>query len=147
MQLAASLFNSGRLAESKDVLQRILQLQPDNGTALNDLAFVLLQTGGDINEAEKLVRRALQTDLNNVHAKDTLGWIYLKQNNPDAAVQVFDGLVKTNAKDPSFHYHLGAALLKKGDRERGRAQLDAALNAKPLPGEEKEIRALLAASN
>jgi hypothetical protein len=39
---------------------------------------------------------------------------------------------------------LGAALYEKGDKQRARAELQAALAAKPTPGDEPKIKELMA---
>src|SRR5262249_24100694 len=144
MALAKAFFKNGRLEDAGDVFRRAAQLRPDDAAVLNDLAFVIVETGGDLNEADKLVRRALQKNANYAGALDTLGWIYLKQNKPDDALQIFTSLAKKTPDDPSLHYHLGAALLKKGEKDKARTELQTALAKKPHPAEEKSIRELLA---
>jgi tetratricopeptide (TPR) repeat protein len=144
MVLATAFYNNGRLGDARDIVSRVVQLQPDNPGALNALAFAITETGGDLNEAQKLIQRALQRDANNSSAKDTLGWIYLKTNRADDALQIFSNLVDKNPEEPSFHYHLGAALAKKGEGSRARAELQIALSKKPQALERKSIETLLA---
>jgi Flp pilus assembly protein TadD len=52
--------------------------------------------------------------------------------------------VKKSPDEPSFHCHLGAALLKKGDKDKARVELQAALDREPRPADEKSIRDMLA---
>jgi tetratricopeptide (TPR) repeat protein len=142
--LAKAFFNNGRLDEFQDVLRRVVRLQPDNAAALNNLAFLIAEVGGDLNEAKELVERALRKNANDSSAQDTLGWIYLKKNMTDDALQIFTRLIKTNPDEPSFRYHLGAALLKKGEKEKARNELRAALDKKPQLAERDTILGLLA---
>jgi tetratricopeptide (TPR) repeat protein len=145
--LSAALFNNGRLEESRNVLRQVVKVQSDNAGALNNLAYLITETGGDLDEAQNLVQRALRKNANDPFAQDTLGWIYLKKNMTEDALQIFANLVKKSPDDPSFRYHLGSALLKKGDREKARAELELALERKPRPSEEKSIRGLLTRIN
>ena len=45
---------------------------------------------------------------------DTLGWIYLKENLSDKAVEMFKELVGKAPNHSTFRYHLGMALYQKG---------------------------------
>ena len=48
---------------------------------------------------------------------DTLGWIYMKKNLTDKAIDTFRTLVVKAPQNPTYHYHYAMALLQKGDRE------------------------------
>jgi predicted Zn-dependent protease len=73
-----------------------------------------------------------------------MGWIYLKQNQYDAALQTFQQLTKSNPANPTFRYHLGATLFQSGSKQKARTELEAALAAKPEVSDEARIRELLA---
>lgn len=142
--LAGILLQTGRLQEAKKRYQQLVELQPENPRALNDMAFVLSETGGNLDEALSMVQRAMTRMPDSDTIKDTLGWIYFKKNQTDSAVQVFNALVKKDAENPDYHYHLGAALLQKGDKPRAKTELQAALEKKPSSGDAANIRQLLA---
>jgi tetratricopeptide (TPR) repeat protein len=133
--LAISLERTGRIEEAKTNYQRVLQLQPENPTALNNLAFLLLGPGGNLDEAVKLAGHALQKTPGQANYADTLGWAYVKKNQPLAALQIFNNLVKTYPDNPTFNYHLGAALLANGEKEKARTALSTALTNKPPKNE------------
>jgi len=59
-------------------------------------------------------------------------------------LQILTTLVKRYPDAAVYRYHLGAALAAKGDRERARAELRAALLKKPAKQDEAKIRELLA---
>jgi tetratricopeptide (TPR) repeat protein len=147
MTLAAAFYSAGRPQESKDVLRRVVQLQPGNASALNNLAFLIMETGGDLDEAQRLAQQAVQKDGNDPHNQDTLGWVYFKKNVTDRGLAIFRHLVQKNQDDPTYRYHLGAALLRNGEKEQARTELLAALARKPQQGVEKSIRELLSGLN
>jgi predicted Zn-dependent protease len=73
---------------------------------------------------------------------DTLGWIYLKKNMADAALQIFTNLAAKYPDNPTYHYHLGAALAAHRDWVQARAELNTALLRGPDKSDEREIRQL-----
>jgi hypothetical protein len=44
---------------------------------------------------------------------------------------------------PAYRTHLAQVLIQRGERQRARTELDAALRSHPSPREEEEIRKLL----
>lgn len=120
-----------RQQEALDKYRTALRMTPDNATLLNNVAYLMADTGGSLDEALKYIRRALQLDAKQPRYSDTLGWIYYKQNLNDTALQVFRGLTATNPDNATFHYHFAMVLLKKGDKATAKAELQNALAKKP----------------
>jgi Flp pilus assembly protein TadD len=100
---------SGRTREALDKYRVALRLAPNNATLLNNVAYLLADTGGSLDEALKYARRAVELDSKQPRYNDTLGWVYYKQNLNDTALQVFRGLTETNPDNPTFHYHFAMA--------------------------------------
>ena len=144
LALASSLGDTGHLDGAIVQYRRALALRPDNPDILNNLAYLIVETNGSVDEALGFAQRAIQKVPNQPNFADTMGWIYLKKSMPDSALQVFNSLVKKKPDDPTFRFHQGAALLQKGDKEQARVALQAALLQKPARAEEEKIRELLA---
>ena len=142
--LASVFHKTGRLEEAKANFQQVLQLQPDNADAQNNLAYLLAETGGNLDEALKLAQQAQQKHPSILSFADTLGWVYLKKNIPESALQVFEGIVRKSPDVAVFRYHLAMALVAKGDKQRARRELELALTKKPDSQDEVKIRQLLA---
>jgi Flp pilus assembly protein TadD len=130
--------------DSKATLRRSLQLQPGDARIMNNLAFLIVETGGDLNEAQKLAEQAVEKDGTNLHARDTLGWTFMKKSKPDIAIQILNNLVNKEPENATFRYHLGVALLQKEEKKRARTELQAALTKQLRQEDEKKIRELLA---
>jgi tetratricopeptide (TPR) repeat protein len=133
----------GRKPEAIATYRRVLELQPDNPAVLNNLAFLLTETGGNLDEALKMSQRALEKMRDQPNFSDTLGWIYLKKNMHDSALQIFNNLVKKRPENAIFHYHLGMTLFLKGDKAKARVVLNDALAKKPTKELEAQIRETL----
>ena len=141
---AEMLSVNGQNSQALGKYQDVLKLVPNNAVILNNIAFLLADTGGSLEEALKLARKALQMDSKQPRFNDTLGWIYLKQNLNDSALQVFRGLTQTNPDNPTFHYHLAMALLQKGDKITAKTELQNALSKKPSTEVRHSVEAALA---
>jgi Flp pilus assembly protein TadD len=144
LMLANAQEQAGRKQEAKDTYRRLLELQGDNPIAMNNLAFLIAETGGDLDEALKLAQRALEKIRDQPAFSDTLGWVYLKKNMHDSALQIFTTLVTKDPGNAGFQYHLGMTYLAKGDKTKARAAFTAALSKKPPKDVEEQIQAALA---
>lgn len=129
---------------SEQTYEKILALQPDHPIALNNLAYLLAERGGDLDRALSLAQRARQKLPQDNNVADTLGWIYIKKNLTDNAIEIFRELTRKEPNNPTFQYRLGVALYQKGDRPAARQALQAALRNKPAPDEAARIKELLA---
>ncbi len=144
LQLALILEKAGRSAEARPIYDQILKLQPDHAIALNNLAYIIAESGGDLDQALALAQRAKQKLPENADVADTLGWIYIKKNLSDNAVDIFRGLISRYPDRSTFHYHLGMALYQRGDKPQARKELTTALSQSPSGDEAAKIKELLA---
>ena len=132
-----------RTEEAKANYRRALELQPDNAIAANNLAYLLAQDGGNLDEALKLVQRALQKAPGYRSYVDTLGYIYMKKKLDSSAIQTYSSLVRRYPKSPLYHYHFGMALLEVGDRAKAKTEFENALANQPSHDDEMQLRELL----
>jgi len=144
LQLALLLGELGEREQTRELLEEVLTLSPDNAVALNNLAYMLADSPESVDRALSLVQRAVNTAPNSPSILDTLGWVYLKKNLSDDAVRVYENLVAIEPSHPTWRYHLGMALYQKGDVREARNQLERAIEHGPSAGEAAQIRALLA---
>jgi tetratricopeptide (TPR) repeat protein len=141
--LGGALTLAGRKSEAMESLRHSLQLKPDNAAVMNDLAFLIVESGGRLDEALALAEKAVRMAPQQPNLTDTLGWIYFKRNSIDIALQIFRGLARKYPGNPEFRYHFGLALLQKGDRATAKAELKAALSSKPSAQLRQNIEAAL----
>ena len=74
---------------------------------------------------------------------DTLGWIYLKKNLADNAIEIFKELVSKEPAHATYRYHLGMAYSQKGDKTKAIEQLKEALKLNPTREEKDKIQQLI----
>jgi tetratricopeptide (TPR) repeat protein len=78
----ASEINSLERTEVAIAAYRIaLEHQPDHAWTCNNLGYLLVESGGDLNEAERLVEIALRRLADDYHVIDTLAWIRYKRGH------------------------------------------------------------------
>ncbi len=143
-ELALVLDGAQRKPEAKKVYEETLKLDPDNAVALNNLAFLLAESGGNLDDALTKATRA-KALLPNLHEiSDTLGWIYLKKGLSENAIDVFKDLVSKEPNISTYRYHLGMAYKQKGDKTRALDQLREALKFNPAKEEKDNIQRLIA---
>jgi tetratricopeptide (TPR) repeat protein len=143
MTLALVLDAAVRWSEAKQVYEVVVKLDPNNGVALNNLAFLLAEHGGDLDDALTKAQRAKQLLPNLNEVSDTLGWIYLKKNLADNAIDIFKDLVTKVPNQSMFRYHLGMAYSQKGDKPRALKELQDALKYNPTKEDREKIQQLI----
>jgi tetratricopeptide (TPR) repeat protein len=144
LQLALLYDTGGQKTDARPLYEQILRLQPDNPVALNNLAFMLADNGNDLDQALTMAQRAKQQRPNDGDVSDTLGWIYIKKNLSDSAINIFRDLVRDKPERATYRYHFAMALAQKGDRASAKKECEAALRSKPSKEEEAKIRDLMA---
>ena len=141
--LALTLDHAGRWNEARQMYEAALKLDPNNGIAMNNLAFLMAEHNGDLDDALTKGTKAKQLLPNTPEVADTLGWIYLKKNLSDNAIEIFKDLVQKAPNQSTFRYHLGMALSQKGDRPKAIKELNDALKYNPPKEERDKIQLLL----
>jgi len=122
----------GNTAEAEKNYRAALELTPNSPVAANNLAWLIAETQGNLDEALSLASSAVSGDQDVAAYYDTLGWVYLKKNLYSAAEQQFRKAIETdqrNSKAPSAAYrvHLGMALSSSGNTEAAKREAEASL--------------------
>ncbi len=143
LELALIYDAAGQRELARPMYEQILKIQPDHPIALNNLAYMLAESGADLDQALTMAQRAKQKMPQDSNVADTLGWIYIKKNLADSAIGIFSELVRAEPGKSTYHYHLAMALAQKGDKIAAKKELEAALKEKPAKDEEQKIRALM----
>ena len=146
---------SGELYESKQnwdqaqaMYQQALNVSPDNPLASNNLAFLILQHGGNIDVALNLAQTARRGMSNSPNAADTLGWAYYKKGIYQSAITQFQEAIRMNEKnggtdDAEFHVHLGLAYQGANQLSLARQQFEKAVKLSPENAEARKALAEL----
>ena len=85
-RLALVYENNGRPADAIDAYEKSISLNGDLALAKNNLAYLLTESGGDLDRALELAQQAKEQLPDDGSAADTLGWVLLKRGVPSAAI-------------------------------------------------------------
>ena len=95
-------------------MQKAIDLNPENSAALNYLGYTWAEQGIRLDEAEDLIRRALQVEPDDGFYIDSLGWVYYQRGEYPEAVEYLERAVELVNDDPTITEHLGDAYEKVG---------------------------------
>ena len=114
-------FNYGAAAEqaglynkAADLLRKSIALDPENSAeASNYLGYMWADHNMNLEEAETMIRRALQSEPNNASYLDSLGWVEFRKGQFDRALDDLLRAAKTaEREDPVVFEHIGDTYLK-----------------------------------
>ena len=117
--LGSLLEETGKRQEAVEKFQEALKINPDYHPALNSLGYMYAEDGKNLDQAEVLIKKALEFEPDNGAYVDSLGWVYFKMNRLDDARQYLERAAGLLA-DPEIYDHLGELYFKQGDL--GKAQ-------------------------
>ena len=122
--------------QAKAMYQQALALSPDNPLASNNLAYVILEQGGNVDVAMNMAQSARRGMPESGSFADTLGWAYYHKGIYQSAIDQFQEALRLNEKnggpdDATVHYHLGLAYQKANQISLARQQLEKAVKLSP----------------
>jgi tetratricopeptide (TPR) repeat protein len=129
-----------RFDEAKKRYQEALHLDPNAPVAANNLAWLIVERGGDLDIALQLAQTAKARLPDSPEISDTLGWAFYKKGLFSQAVTA---LAESVAKKPEvavFQYHLGLSYAKAGHAGLARETLNTALALDPKSPQAAEAR-------
>jgi tetratricopeptide (TPR) repeat protein len=142
--LGSLLETRNQWQEAEDLYQKALQIQPDYALAANNLSYLMLEHGGNVNVAVTLAQTARKGMPDSPNSADTLGWAYYQQGVYNASIDLFQEAIKANPDNPTYHYHLGMAYQKSNNFAMAKKQLEYTLQISPNYSQAGEIKKILA---
>lgn len=120
---------------AEEQLQLILEADPADASANNDLGYLWADQNKNLDQAEKLIRKALEldrkqrqegawlgldADLDNAAYIDSLGWVLFRRGLLNEARQELERASRLpgGAEDPVVWDHLGDVLFRTGEKAR-----------------------------
>jgi len=117
----------GKTKEARERYLAALDLDPNQVTVLNNLAWMATQSKTDLGRALEWANRAAALAPNDPAVTDTLGWVQCTRRDFDSAVRTLQRAVQMNPKDPGTHYHLGVVYDETGKKAEAKGELRQAL--------------------
>jgi Tfp pilus assembly protein PilF len=147
---ASSLAILGTLEESRgdtrkaeDYYKRALQIQSEQPVATNNLAYLMLQNGENVDVALSLAQTARRVMPNSPNTADTLAWAYYHKGTYAFARDLLEDAIKTDPNSAGMQYHLGMVYSKLNDKNNATIHLKKAISLAPDSPPAKDARTAL----
>lgn len=143
MNLRAAMAYQGE-RRNKDAIpyyERIVQRQPENVVALNNLAWLYFEEGD--KRAVGYAERAYRLKPEDPSVADTLGWLLVQRGDAQRGVTLLQEAAMKMPTIPDIRYHLAVGLKKVGRQDEARKELDRLLRSEQEFPDKKAARALL----
>lgn len=138
------LQSQNKRGEAKARYQKVLELDPSAAVAANNLAWLQVEDGENLDLALQLAQTAKSRLPNSPEVSDTLGYIYYLKGLYPSAIDAFKVGVQKDPRNPMYQFRLGMAYAKSGQAQLARQSLDRALRLNPNFAGANEARQTLA---
>ncbi|MCP9439584.1 MAG: tetratricopeptide repeat protein [Nitrospira sp.] len=129
--------------KAKARYEKILAMNHKFAPAANNLAWLLVEQGGNLDVALNYAQTAREQQPNDPAIADTIGWLYYKKNAYVLAISLLKEAAEKLPTNPVVHYHLGMAQYKNGDKDGAKKSLHLALKLdRHFPGADEAQRIL-----
>jgi len=98
-------------------LQILLKKKPDDATYNNDLGYIWADHDRNLDEAEKMIRKAVEAQPNNAAYLDSMAWVLFKKKEYQKAKEYMQkALQDPKSQDMTLFDHLGDIHLALGEK-------------------------------
>jgi tetratricopeptide (TPR) repeat protein len=119
--------------------KKALELYPDQALVLNYLGYSWVDQGINLDEAFKMLRRAVDLRPEDGYIVDSLGWAYYRLGRFEDAMRELERAIELKPSDPVINDHLGDVYWKVGRQLEARFQWNHARDLNPEPDDLPKI--------
>ena len=131
MALGSIYDQQGDKTKAETNYRKALEIKSNFAPAANNLAWNIIETGGNVDEALKYAQIAKEQMPKNSSIMDTLGWVYYLKGSYINAISEFNDSLALNPENPVFNYHLGMAFYKNKESDKAKKMLEKAIKLDP----------------
>jgi tetratricopeptide (TPR) repeat protein len=135
----------GNTRKAEEDYKKALQAQSDQPIASNNLAYLMLQNGENVDVALSLAQTARRVMPNSPNSADTLAWAYYYKGAYGFARDLLEDAIKTDANSAAMQYHLGMVYGKMMNRNSATIHLKKAIALAPDSQTAKDAQTALQA--
>ncbi len=112
--------HKGNKKKTIEVMKEILNIDPEHVQALNYLAYTYAVLGVNLQEAERLINRAVELKPKDGYILDTKGWVLFKQGKTREAITMLEAAYHLTGGESIITEHLGDAYFRHQLVEKAR---------------------------
>jgi tetratricopeptide (TPR) repeat protein len=120
-------------------MKEVLRLNPNHADALNYLGYSYSERGIHLDEALKLIEKAMTLKPNMGYITDSLGWVYYKLGDYERAVTELEKANQLTPDDSTISEHLADGYLKLNRIEKATEFYEKALKLEPKPDQKERL--------
>jgi tetratricopeptide (TPR) repeat protein len=142
-----------RTDEAIGFMQRALERNPENASALNYIGYTWAERGIRLDEAEGMITRAIELRPDDGFIVDSLGWVYYMRARPlvqsgrsrearrflERALAELERADELTGGDPVISEHLGDTYLLLDQKQQALEHFEEALSLEPREGEQPHL--------
>lgn len=121
---------TGRLDEMETLLRQVIARQPDYHHAYNALGYSFADRGVRLEEAKRLIQKALEFAPEDPFITDSLAWVEFRLGNKGEAVRLLR-FAFAKKPDSEIAAHLGEVLWSQGNTSEAKAIWEEGLRLNP----------------
>lgn len=119
--------------------RKALELFPDQPLVLNYVGYSWVDRGENLDEAFRMLHKAVELRPSDGYIVDSLGWAYYKLGKYDEAVKELERAIDLKPGDPTINDHLGDAYWRVGRKLDAHFQWNHARDLNPEPDDKAKI--------
>jgi tetratricopeptide (TPR) repeat protein len=145
--------DAGHQDEALATMQKVLEKNQKHAGALNYIGYTWADRGEQLDEAERMIRRALEERPEDGYIVDSLGWVhYIRarqlldagrtgpgRRQLELSIQALERAAVLTGGDPVISEHLGDAYLLRADRRGALREYEKAVALEPRKGEQPHL--------
>ena len=139
-QLGAIYDKMGDIEKMVAQMKEVLRLDPEHADALNYLGYSYADRGILLEEALKLVQKAMTLKPNMGYITDSLGWVYFKLGDYQRAVNELEKANQLTPDDPIITEHLADSYYKLNRIGKALEFYEKALKLEPKPDQMERLK-------
>ncbi|MCW7753608.1 tetratricopeptide repeat protein [Desulfobotulus sp. H1] len=126
-RLGVVMDKMGKKDEAIKEMEILIHQNPDHANALNYLGYTLTEMEIRLDEAEFLIRKAMEIKPGDGYITDSMGWVYFKQGKPAKALPYLEKANRLLPEDPLILEHLGDVYQALGKTDAARKAYEKSL--------------------
>lgn len=143
--------DAGNVDKGVEILTNLLKKKPDQAGLNNDLGYILASHDRKLDEAERMIRKAVEAEPENSSFLDSMAWVLFKQKKYKEAKEfMMKAVAQERGKNTELMEHLGDIHLALGEKAEAKKAYEASLAAVTFnykdqarkPEVEKKIKSL-----
>ena len=140
------LGEQGKKVEAETEFRKALEFEPNNALVLNNLGYSMVERGANLEEALKMIQRAVNVEPGNAAYLDSLGLAYFKLGRLAEAEEPLLEAARQFPDNSTVHEHLGDLYAGQGKTDYARASWQKALSLSTQTDEGARLKSKLAQS-